>query len=69
MPKGNQPAEKFRLGYVTATVWKNDDFYNVVIARSYKEGDDWHETDQLGTGDIMNAIRVLQRAEDWIAQQ
>ena len=69
MPKGNQPAEKFRLGYVTATIWKNDDFYNCVLSRSYKDGDDWQETDQLGAGDIMNAVRVLQRAEDWIAQQ
>jgi hypothetical protein len=68
MPKGNQPAEKFRLGYVTATIWKNDDFYNVVLTRSYKEDDEWKDTDQLGAGDLMNAVRVLQRAEDFIAQ-
>jgi hypothetical protein len=30
-----QPAAKFRLGYVTATVWKNDDFYNTVLSKSY----------------------------------
>lgn len=65
----NQPAAKFRLGYVTATVWRNDDFHNVVLSRSYKEGDDWHETDQLGVGDLMNAVRVLQRAEDFISNQ
>lgn len=70
MPKANQPAAKFRLGYVTATVWKNDgDFYNVVVARSYKEGDDWRETDQLNAGDLLNAAKVLQRAEEFISAQ
>lgn len=64
-----QPAAKFRLGYVTATVWKNGDFHNVVLSKSYKDGDEWKETDQLGHGDIMNAVRVLQRVEDFISQQ
>ncbi len=65
----NKPAAKYRLGYVTATVWKNGDFYNVVLSRSYKEGDEWKDTDQLGSGDLMNAVRVLQRAEDFIFSQ
>jgi hypothetical protein len=69
MPKENQPAAKFRLGYVTATVWKNGDFYSTMLSRSYKEGEDWKDTDQLASGDLMNAVRVLQRAEDYISRQ
>jgi hypothetical protein len=71
LPKAEkpQPAAKFRLGYVTATVWKNGDFFNAVLSKSYKDGEDWKDTDQLGSGDIMNAVRVLQRAEDFIASQ
>jgi hypothetical protein len=69
MPKANQPAAKFRLGYVTATVWKNDDFFNTVLSKSYRDGDDWKDTDQLGTGDLLNAAKVLQRAEEFISQQ
>lgn len=65
----NQPAAKFRLGYVTTTVWLNDKHYNTVLSKSYKDGDDWKETDQLSTGDLMNAVRVLQRAEEFIAAQ
>lgn len=64
-----QPAAKFRLGNVTATVWKNGDYYNVVLARSYKEGEDWKETDQLNHGDLLNATKVLERAESFIAAQ
>ena len=69
MPKANQPAAKFRIGYVTATVWQNDRFYNVVLSRSYKDGDDFKETDQLGHVDLMNAVQVLKRAEAFIADQ
>jgi hypothetical protein len=28
-----QPAAKFRLGYVTATAWKNDYFFNTVLSK------------------------------------
>ena len=63
----NKPAAKFRLGFVTATVWKNEVHYNTVLSRSYKDGEDYKETDQLGVGDLMNAVRVLQRAEEWIS--
>jgi hypothetical protein len=69
MAKGNQPVIKFKLGYVTATVWQNGDFYNTVLSKSYKDGDEYKDTDQLGTGDLMNAVRVLQRAEDFISTQ
>lgn len=69
MAKANQPAAKFRLGYVTATVWLNEMHYNTVLSKSYKQEDEWKETDQLGTGDLMNAVRVLQKAEEFISAQ
>jgi len=67
MAQGNRPDVKFRIGLVTATVWKNDSGYSVVLKRSYKDGNDWKETDQLFTADLLNAAKVLQRAESWIA--
>jgi hypothetical protein len=69
LANGNKPAAKFRIGYVTATVWKNDDFYNVDLARSYKDGDEWKNTGSLGAGDLLNAMKALERAEAFIAQQ
>lgn len=69
MPKANQPAAKFRIGYVTATVWQNDNFFNVKLSKSYKDGDEWKDTDQLGHGDLLNAVKCLERAEAWIADQ
>jgi hypothetical protein len=70
MAKANQPAAKFRLGYVTATVWLNNDkHYNTVLSKSYKDGDEYKDTDQLGTGDILNAMKVLNQALEFICQQ
>jgi len=70
MAKGNQPAAKFRIGYVTATVWQNDNgFYNTELARTYKDGGDYKETSSLGHGDLLNAAKVLERAEAWISEQ
>lgn len=65
----SQPAAKFRIGYVAATVWENDKFYNVVLSRTYKDGDEYKESSSLSHPDLMNAVKVLQRAENWIAAQ
>jgi hypothetical protein len=70
MPQGNQPVVKFRIGSVTATIWQNEKHFNTVLSKSYKDdAGDWNETDQLGHGDLLNAARVLKRAEDYIADQ
>lgn len=65
-----QPAQRFRIGSVTAAIWKSDaGFFNVTLTRSYKDGNDWKSTDNLNHGDLLNGARVLQRAEDWISKQ
>ena len=65
----DKPVKKFRVGFVAAAVWKNGDFYNVTLSRSYKDGEDWKDTDNLGAGDLLNAAKVLERAEAFIANQ
>lgn len=69
MAKANQPAAKFRLGYVTATVWKNGEHYNTVLSKSYKDGQEYKDTDQLGVGDLLNATKVLTQALEFICAQ
>ncbi len=70
MANGNQPAAKFRVGYVTATVWHNDGgFYNTELSKAYRDGDQWKDTSSLGHGDLLNAARCLERAERFIAEQ
>jgi len=70
MPEGNKPLQKFRVGFVSATIWKNESgFYSVKLSKTYKDGDDYKDTDNLGHGDLLNAARVLTRAEDFISRQ
>jgi hypothetical protein len=71
MAQGNQPETKFRIGNVTATVWLNDNkFYSVNLQKAYKDDAGmWQNTDSLGAGDLLNAAKALERAEDYIAQQ
>lgn len=70
----NAPVKRFRVGYVTASVWKNSgtnsDFYSVTVERSYKDdGGTIQNTGSFNTGDLLNAAKVLGRAEEWISQQ
>ena len=70
----NAPAKKFRIGYVTATVWKNEGtdkaFFSAEVSRTYKDDNgDLQNTSALNHADIANAVMLLQRAEAWIAAQ
>lgn len=67
--KGNTPAFKSRIGYVTATVWQNGEFFNVELSKSYKKDNEWAETSSLGHGDLLNAVQCLKRAEQFISEQ
>jgi hypothetical protein len=69
MSEGNRPAQQFRLGNISATVWLNGRFYTTVLSKVYKDGDEWKNTDQLSSGDLLNAAKLLQRAEEFISHQ
>lgn len=66
---GDPPVRKFRVGNVTAAVWANEGVYSVTMQKSYKEGEEWKNTETLFHGDIMNAVKALERAEEFIARQ
>lgn len=70
MAQGNKPVEQFRIGAVVAAVWRNDNGYAVTLRRSYKDrNEQWQDSDQLFPSDLLNAAKVLERAETWIADQ
>ena len=70
----NEPVKKFRIGAVTATIWKNEaegrSFYNTTILRSYrdKETEEWKETSSYAHDDLLNVAQVAERAEAFIAK-
>ncbi len=66
----NQPTFKFRIGLITATIWKNDGFYSVDFKRSYKDADgNWKNTESYAHADLLNISKCADRAENWIARQ
>lgn len=70
MARNNGPAATFRIGYVKATVWQNDNFYNVSVTRTYKDDNgDYKDGDSLGHADLLNAAECLRKAEQYISAQ
>lgn len=69
----NQPEKKFRIGLVSATVWKNSNgdksFFTVDFQRSYKDGDEYKNTTSFGADDLLNVAKLSERAEAFIAEQ
>lgn len=63
-----QPAQKLRLGLITATIWDNDGFYTIDMARSYKDSQgQWQNTTSYSHSDLLNLSHLVRRAENWIA--
>lgn len=63
----NQPAAKLRDGVLSVTIWKNereDDkaYYTSILSKSYKDGDEWKDTDNLNADDLLKAAHLLQQA-------
>lgn len=66
----NQPTHKIRLGLITATIWDNNGFHSVDLARSYKDQDgNWQSTTSYSHSDLLNVTKCAERAEIWIARQ
>jgi hypothetical protein len=66
----NQPAYRFKIGLITATIWNNDGFYSVDLTRADKTQDgDWRNTASFGHNDLLNLSKCAERTESWIAKQ
>lgn len=65
----NEPVKKFRVGSVTAAVWKSEHGYSVTLQKSYRdENGTWQNTTSLFQADVVCAMRALDRAERYISQ-
>ena len=71
----NDPVKKFRIGAITATVWKNEteegrSYFSTSIVRTYRDKDteEWKEMNSYGHDDLLNVARLAERAEAFIAK-
>ncbi len=65
-----KPAHKIRNRDLIVTVWKNDGdkgaWYSVTPSRSYKQGQQWKESDSFGEDDLLLLAKLLDEAHSWI---
>lgn len=51
-----RPAESLRYGALEASIWRNQgesgDYLNTTFTRSYKQGEDWKQTDSFREADL-----------------
>jgi hypothetical protein len=73
----NKPVHTVRFGTIKAAVWRNEvdagnasrPMYNVTVARSYKDGDDWKDASSFGVDDLLVLAKALDAAHTWIHLQ
>jgi len=69
----SQPVHKIRHRAVSASVWRNEtekgQMFNVTFQRSYKDGDDWKNSESFGQRDLLVLGLIAARAFEWIGNQ
>jgi hypothetical protein len=65
-----KPAHKIRNRALAVTIWKNSSdkgaWYSVTPSRSYKQGDEWKESDKFDFDDLLPLAKLLDEAHSWI---
>jgi hypothetical protein len=73
MTASKKPAHKIRSGAITVTIWQNESekgpWYSVTPSRSYKQGEEWKESDSYGFDDLMTLAKLLDLAHTWVLTQ
>ena len=71
--KANKPAHTLRDGAIEVAIWKNEGskgpFFTVTHRRSYKQGDEWKESDQYAKDDLLPLAKLLDLAHTWMLTQ
>jgi hypothetical protein len=70
MSDKTRPAHKIRNRTLSVTIWKNESdkgpWYSVTPSRSYKQGEEWKESDSFGEDDLLPLAKLLDEAHSWI---
>ena len=60
--KAKKPVHTLRDGAIELLIWKNEGskgpFFTVTHRRSYKQGDEWKESDQYGKDDLLPLAKL-----------
>lgn len=69
----SRPVHVVRFGSVRASIWVNEtqngSMHSVTVTRSFKEGDDWHDSTSFAREEILLASKALDEAHSWIHRE
>jgi hypothetical protein len=72
-PAKQRPAHEIRLGRIKATIWANQNdngtWFNVVLSRNYKDGDEWKSSSSFGRDELLSVAKAADMANTWIHGQ
>jgi hypothetical protein len=64
--KARKPAHKLRDGAIEVAVWRNEGekgpWFSVTHRRSYKQGEEWKDSDSYGQDDLLVLAKLLDLA-------
>jgi len=72
MAENKKPELKYRIGNISAAVWKNEgekngekfETFSITLQRGYKDGKgEWQNTNSLQMNDIQKVISLLQKIQ------
>ena len=68
------PAYEARLNHIRLTIWENvnkgSSYFNTVITRRYKEGDEWKESCTFsGLGDLALVAEAVSLAREFVRER
>ncbi len=76
MTEKNKPAHKIRGSVgsgLSLTIWKHDSdkgpWYSATPSRSYKEGDQWRESNSYSQQDFLELAEMFREAHTWVKEQ
>ena len=71
--KSKKPVHTLRDGAIELAIWRNDGdkgpFFSVTHRRSYKQGDEWKDSDSYSEDDLLRLAKMLYEADTWIVCQ
>ena len=73
MTEKSKPAHKIRSGALTVTLWKHEGdkgpWFTATPMRSYKQGDEWKETNSYGQEDFLELAEMFREARAWVIKE
>jgi len=70
----NKPVHRIRLSNISAAIFQNTNsegrvFYNFAFDRSYKDGEEWKNTQNFGREDLLLLRKVIDQSHSWTFEQ